>query len=110
MNTIENNKLIAEFLSVENPYHKGHYICPNGIATEPKYMRFDSDWNWLMEVIEKIENLETNRFDFQINQWNSRIFDHENTEFIVDLNANSKIESVYNACVEFIKWYNQQKH
>lgn len=49
------NKRCAEFLSIENPYHKGHYICPNGIATKPEDMKFDSDWNWIMEVVEAIK-------------------------------------------------------
>jgi hypothetical protein len=61
-----------------------------------------------MEVVEKIESLENTRFDFQINQYNVRIYDHENIEFIVELNRDTKIEATYNACVEFIKWYNEQ--
>jgi len=109
MNTIENNKIIAEFMNKKDAQinAKG-----NGIewVIQTKNLKYHTDWDWLMEVIEKIENLETNRFDFQINQWNSRIFDHENTEFIVDLNADSKIQAVYNACIEFIKWYNQNKN
>lgn len=56
MNTTENNRLIAEFISIENPHHKGHYTCPDGIAHTPETMRFDRDWNWLMPVVGKLSN------------------------------------------------------
>lgn len=108
MNTSENNKIIAEFLSVENPYHKGHYICPNGIATEPKDMRFDTDWNWLMEVVEKIESLGAS---VEINNKlciiePTPIF---NFEFHFSNLESTKFKAIYNACVDFINFYNQNK-
>jgi hypothetical protein len=62
-----------------------------------------------MEVVEKIESIENTRFDFQINQYNVRIYDHENIEFIVELNRDTKIKAVYNACISFVKWYNENK-
>jgi len=57
MNIIESNKLIAEFMGGENTYHKGHYICHNGIATLPEDMRFHFSWEWLMPVVDKINGL-----------------------------------------------------
>ena len=101
MNTTENNKIIAEFLSVESSYHKGHYICPNGIATEPKDMRFDSDWNWLMEVVDKI--YETDLYYDKYIDYNSSMFSNGG------ITLGTRIDRVYNACIEFIKWYNLNK-
>jgi hypothetical protein len=90
--TTENNKLIAEFISSENTYHVGHYICPNGIATEPKDMKFHSDWNWLMEVVEKCYETEAS--------YNL----HKNIEDAFIYKTEKRIEAVYNACVEFVKY------
>jgi hypothetical protein len=123
MNTTENNKLIAEFMGGlfnkhSNKYGIGNaeYITIGKLNNVVKAinhydiidLKYHTDWNWLMEVVEKIESLENTRFDFQINQYNVRIYDHENIEFIVELNRDTKIEATYNACVEFIKWYNEQ--
>jgi len=54
MNTNENNKLIAEFLDLT--YLKNYYVH-KGNAFNEDYLLFHSDWNWLMEVVEKIESL-----------------------------------------------------
>ena len=122
MKTLENNKLIAEFLSVKmHPCktienlkflpmeERGLY---NGYFIED--LKYHEDWNWLMVVVEKIESLEI--FDrmgrFNINTKN---FDENYTSFITDkdedfiqCDGDTKIEAVYNAVVEFIKWYNNQ--
>jgi hypothetical protein len=126
MNTIENNKIIAEFMGLSKTkmffnLKTGNYVKNENddckVRPTEVYLKnnkpitmfyYHKDWNWLMEVVEKIESLENTRFDFQINQYNVRIYDHENIEFIVELNRDTKIEATYNACVEFIKWYNEQ--
>ena len=116
MKTIENNKIIAEFLSVKiHPFkfipieERGLY---NGYFIDE--LKYHEDWNWLMVVVEKIESLEI--FDrmgrFNINTKN---FDENYTSFITDKDeyfiqceGDTKIEAVYNAVLEFIKWYNNQ--
>jgi hypothetical protein len=86
-------------------------------------LTYHSDWNWLMEVVEKIESLEkpiTNNpnlvgknedYEVHIQGKHVKIYAHgEVTKEVVDLRSsesNSKIEAVYNACIEFIKWYNE---
>ena len=116
MKTIENNKIIAEFMNL-NLYKSFWY--KSNIATEKQIckennLKFHSDWNWLMEVVEKIESLEI--FDrmgrFNINTKN---FDENYTSFITDKDEDfiqcegeTKIKAVYNAVVEFIKWYNNK--
>jgi len=59
MNTTENNKLIAEFMNCENPQ-----------AWEDDL--YNNDWNWLMEVVEKIEGLEDSLKNETREQFNSR--------------------------------------
>jgi len=125
----ENNKLIADFMGFESkdgivykiPQFKyeensfGDIIYGDTFSIYFDDMLFKTDWNWLMEVVEKIENTKTNNVIFDIfitknkthihysknDEWFSNIFLHE---------GKTKIENTYNACVEFIKWYNEQKN
>ena len=112
MKTIENNKLIAEFLSVkihpcetienfkflpieERGLYNGYFIDE---------LKYHEDWNWLMEVVEKIESL---GYRIEIVKHICRIY-LSNKETIIISENTPKIEAVYNAVVEFIKWYNNQ--
>ena len=106
MKTIENNKIIAEFMNL-NLYKSFWY--KSNIATEKQIckennLKFHSDWNWLMEVVEKIESL---GYRIEIVKHICRIY-LSNKETIIISENTPKIEAVYNACVEFIKWYNNQ--
>ena len=111
-NIIENNKLIAEFLSVkihpcetienfkflpieERGLYNGYFIDE---------LKYHEDWNWLMEVVEKIESL---GYRIEIVKHICRIY-LSNKETIIISENTPKIEAVYNAVVEFIKWYNNQ--
>ena len=65
-----------------------------------------------MRVVEKIENLQDENncaiYNVQIEQCFVEIIENHTSDTIISTDANSKLEAVYNACVEFIKWYNQQ--
>jgi len=106
----ENNKLIAEFLGYETYKMNGVLnveYSENNIRTIQD-THYHIDWNWLMEVVEKIESL---GYDVFINTNICRITDvgqniFEDIECFVN---NNKRQAVYNACVEFVKWYNGQK-
>ena len=109
MNT-ENNKLIAEFLGwdVNNPS-----TFPTQLHQEEELqgfweLRFDTDWNWLIEAVEKIEHIDS--IDVNILTNGTRIYEwRTGGEVIVDNSADisfeHKIEHVYDAVVKFIKWY-----
>lgn len=102
MNTTDNNKLIAEFLGYE-PNSNGVYpiVCINeGKGWHLETMKYHTDWNWLMEVVEKIESLDI-YYDEYID-YNSSMVSSGKIEL------STKIEAVYNACVEFIKYYNDE--
>jgi len=119
MNT-ENNKIIAEFLGWTKIIDREGEITPfynlpikfrnpNGIK---EYIPiegfiFESDWNWLMEVVEKIESLEGIGIDFY--KGCIDIYNEEVNLIRINRKGLTKIEAVYNACVEFIKWYNENK-
>lgn len=121
MKTIENNKIIAEFLdwefddlseTFETPFLK--LVEPQAFGDEQFSsklqdfeLEFNSDWNWLMVVVEKIESL---GYKIDISKWENSQYCgiYLNGKKIAGNETNTKIEAVYNACVEFIKWYNNQ--
>ena len=107
MKTEETNKVIAEFMEHKPTFEV--YIDDVLTTLERPVKNYNSDWNWLMEVVEKIENLskEGETYMFSITKFSARVT-YKGSR-IVDLPIdNTKIEAVYNACVEFIKWYNEQ--
>ena len=100
------NKLIAEFLGYSQPhpdYPDTTYWYKKNF-TPLTILSFDTDWNWLMEVVEKIESL---GFEVQIYKKTCFIYKLGNT-LTIGKDSETKIQAVYNACVVFIKWYNKQ--
>ena len=103
---IENNRIIAEFigLKVEDEDER---IFINGLGTRLLEDTFNKSWDWLMQVVEKIESLEDNRYNIEINNLWCNIYDTKIMD-VFEYMEDSKINSVYGACLEFIKGYNSQ--
>jgi len=101
----ENNKLIAEFMGYSQPHPK----YPTTTYWYKKdfppltVLLWDTSWDWLMEVVEKIEKDE--RYDVDILQHGTRITDNQKeiVNNIADISFDKKIEHTYDAVVEFIK-------
>ena len=121
---MENNKLIAEFMGYSQPhpdYPNTTYWYKQG--EEPlTILLFDTDWNWLMAVVEKLESME---IEVRMNSHFSTTLKYTlyQTQICYDLKHNNcdstqlylsynnvyknRKDSIYNAVVEFIKWYNE---
>lgn len=137
MKTEETNKLIAEFLGWKNHFKSGGlakvYIGDKSYIQDwecfnvekqklitPIEMKFHADWNWLMEVVEKIESLGVNIWVVKnkvkitiigelAQKLNNSLYDTEFEGYDFEYyTKETKIEAVYNACVTFIEWYNEQ--
>ena len=123
-NIIENNKLIAEFMGfvadksfevkLVDGINTSYYYYKDDVMYLPEVMAYHSDWSWLMEVVEKIESLDC-VIDFKITIEYVEIIARigkgivfKNCIFNIDY-CTTKREAIYNACVEFIKWYNKNK-
>ena len=121
MNATETNKIIAEFIGWEYKvlpvYSDDKFLGRKNIYNTPfkKHLKnkaftttfsenelvFHKDWNWLMEVVEKI--YQTNLYYDKYIDFNSSMFSSGK----IELSTNK--EAVYNDCLEFIKWYNENK-
>ena len=89
----EGNKIIAEFMGgkmiVQN-YHGINIIkFPDETTKDLFGLKYHQYWDWLMPVVEKIANLHLK-------------------ENVTTLPISSNIKTVWDACLEFIKWYNKQ--
>jgi len=116
---IEGNRLIANFLGFQYNSQKTYLN-----------QKYHSSWDWLMPVVNKIENIGsiveihgTRHALEKINLHSCRIhysvFNTVTDKYVADetvlfkYNTKfniSKINCVYEAVVEFIKWYNQQNN
>ena len=80
---MNDNKLIAEFMGLPIVEHDGMWYNPED--TNMKF-NYDTSWDWLMPVVEKIEKLEVGDV-----KWTSVYFN---------------IQREYDKAVKFIKKYN----
>ena len=118
-NITENNQLIAEFMGVfdkilstgnihswsDSPfYYTTEDTREKVIKNISKYSKYSKDWNWLMQCVEKIEKLKCT----VVIEKNICRIHKGGLHFGHAYKFETKIESVYSACVEFIKWYNEQ--
>ena len=120
-NIIENNKLIAKFMNIEidDKQNLKSYRLTNSVyssillKSHTENLFFHDSWTWLMPVVEKIEQLKNGYgFTFSVkisgNYCTIESYNYSLIVRIVECNNITKFKSVYNACVEFIKWYNEQ--
>jgi len=110
MNVEESNKLIAEFMGEDFLMGNGVELIPLGEWNNKNTMRFNSSWDWLMSVVDKIRDLgwkvELERVFTAIRVGN------DTPKFYEELTAHPdkpSIEITYEAVVKFITWYNEKK-
>jgi len=102
---VEYNKLCAEFLGW-NYLISGVYKDELTIYKKEE-LKFDSDWNWIMEVVEKIEK------ECGVSIVGGPVKKPTCVIYLGNLKAksgqgNSKKEAVVQAIWEFLNWYNEQ--
>lgn len=72
-------------------------------------LKYDSSWDWLMPVVEKIEDLgfivEIESKYCGIRQCDS--FSGNETIIVKLIEGSTKKKAIYKAVIEFIKWYNK---
>jgi len=93
LNNMNSNKLISEFMGMEDHQEMGEYVTPN----------YNTSWDWLMRVVEKIESL---GYEFTIVESRCKVSnntDHSVEELFHIETIGSKFKTTYDAVVQFIK-------
>jgi hypothetical protein len=108
----DNNVLIAEFLQYKFDVGCGMFYIP--FLKEDfncDAMKFSYDWNWIMKAVEHINLLDDYEYSVTILTMDCEI-KNSKMETIVSIdcqyNPDELINSVYEAVVGFVKWYNEQ--
>lgn len=99
---LEGNKLIAEFMKLDYSDAPSDGTC----NSDESYLKYHYDWNWLMPVVEKIENTIVDNIELstQIEGSSCVVL---GTHIFCE--SDTKIEATWLAVVKFIKWYNQNR-
>lgn len=112
MTTTENNKLIAEFMDLSIKEGVCYYtdsddMYPMGIEVEEPYIPYDESLEWLMKVVDKIFSL---GYDYTIKP-RHMIIKERMGEVVSECigQDQSQKEVIFQAVIEFIKFYNQNK-
>jgi hypothetical protein len=91
---MNDNKLIAEFMDLKS--------TGLSIYKESDY-KYHTSWDWLMPVVEKIDEVSVENTLFKIEYNRAFVEDIENYYIFIDVTASSRLEATYKAVVEFIK-------
>lgn len=112
---LDGNKLISEFMELKG-FDDGRYGWMWNNPTTKKgscfSLEYNSSWDWLIPVVEKIEQLGYHTricFDdfgswMQIH-YGLSVADTDETKALNQ--HGTKIENTFKSVVEFIKWYNK---
>jgi hypothetical protein len=113
---METNKIIAVFMGFEDESRilgggqkmrrktEWKYGCQQYEQYSYDQLKYHSDWNWLMSVVEKIE--QTNEGCTLVIIEDERCHIDNQKGFEIDSVGHTKIEAVYNAVVRFVSEIN----
>lgn len=107
-NNMKDNILIAEFMGVVFYDDQNEYYDSKEGLFLGKTLKYDVSWDWLMPVVEKIEEITTN-VGFKIYKRLCLLQADNNTQLSsINLKSTKKIDHVYDVVTQFIKWNNTQ--
>ena len=96
---IEFNRKCAEFMDIKLKPRYRHLVYGEFLED----MKFHSDWNWIMQVVENIEGL---GFEVVLDTSHTFVrYSGTNTQTGLDKSI-SKKERIINSINEFLTWYN----
>ncbi len=96
-NITENNKLIAEFMGLSEIAKTNGIVFKDNNTDEIHLIKYNSDWNWLMPVIQKMTTTEEFQDKYEYNNLFWETFNQLD------------IDEIYTQVILFIEWYNENK-
>lgn len=104
------NELIAEFMGhvPSNNFGPPCIFTGKNTLSGWEFLQFDTSWDWLMPVVEKIEARERTLINIYGDGTKIWVDDKDGNELFATTqhgNKDHKIGHVYRAVVEFIKWF-----
>jgi len=119
MSNQENNKMIAEFMrwdiksltTIPPNLHLSNLQLDNGDIME---LKFHESWDWLMPVVEKINNIldDDDEFVYSVNIHPSKVtiyYENYDRIFVSNEHGSTTREMLYLAVVKFIEKYNKNQ-
>lgn len=108
---MNNNEILDNNLFVEFMGKKHIELCwkliPSNYVHLPKYFKYNSSYEWLMPVLEKIESL---GYGWEIGmQTPTSPYHYCKIDGMDTIEGIYLLDAIYGACIEFIKWYNKLK-
>ena len=113
MENLTDLKIIAQFMGMEfiqsmSPYTITHsnWLSDKDLVSTYK---FDREWNWIMPVVEKIEDIKTNNLClYDVNIYGNKCLIERQHVPPIDVIEETKIDAVFMACLLFIDWYTRE--
>ena len=102
----DGNKIIAEFMGVKIGIDKYSWRIGCAELLQEKHLSYHKEWGWIMPVVDRVINLTTLPIPFGEPY---RQFEQKYKSNIFIAMSTVKIEHIYKATVDFIKWYNECK-
>ena len=103
------NKLIAEFDKLEQVDYGDNTIIyrrEGNLGYRPENLKYHTNWEWLMPVVEKIETL---GYTVNISSSVVHIYSDKHQIPLSIGTTFNKLRATYQAVVEFIIWYNKKR-
>ena len=118
---VTSNTMIAAFMganigehglaTMERPnyFPQGHSLIATCLSKDLKY---DSSWEWIMPVVEKMQTMENGRYHISVDPWSMMVVDYKEEEKEVltmqfDPEEDSLLGRYYLTVCRFIEWYNK---
>jgi len=110
MTTTEKNAVIASFMGITEIVETNGIVYKDPNSELFYEIKYHSDWNWLMPVVEKIRSIQECS-DFNINFSCDCKIECEDYGMVFEEYCSNKVDTLqatYNTCFQFIQWHNQQ--
>lgn len=109
MNKLEKFRLLAEFQGarlIKNEHYQFYDVDNGSNIVWLEMMKYDCDWNWIMRICNIIHGYGMTVY---ISIGGYAQITGEDLPHIIEVTADTSIEAVFEACVTFVVWFNENR-